>query len=338
MRASALIVVATWAILLTGVAEAQASKLGSRVLQAGATGDDVTELQRDLAAVGFDPGTADGDFGGKTERAVRSFQASAKLTVDGIVGPATVQALEAKLAALASAPSPAPSQPAPVSQQQQQQQTGASTTTCSGIDVSSWEGAIDWDAVQRAGIQFAFARASDGASYEDSQFQTYWDALKAHGIVRGAYQYFRASQDPVAQADLLAQKIGTLLPGDLPPVLDCETLDGQDAGTFVTNMRAWIDRIQAKTGLKPLIYATRSFWHDELGEPTVPNCGLWVANWGVSEPKIPDQWSDWLFWQTTDKGTVAGIGGSNCDLDVFHGSLADLVSWANGQVPTPSNP
>jgi len=155
--------------------------------------------------------------------------------------------------------------------------------------------------------------------------------MKAHGIVRGVYQYFRASQDPIAQADLLIEKVGTFQPGDLPPFIDCETLDGQDAATFIANMKIWLDRVKTRTGITPLIYATRSFWHDDLGDPTVTNDGLWVANWNVSAPRIPDEWSNWVFWQNSATGTVAGIGSGNCDLDLFNGSATDLVNWANAR-------
>ena len=88
------------------------------------------------------------------------------------------------------------------------------TTVCSGadvvhgMDVSSYETSIDWPTAKAAGIEFAFIRASDGLQYRDPKFATYWAGARAAGVMRGAYQFFRPTQDPIAQADLLLAAIG----------------------------------------------------------------------------------------------------------------------------------
>ena len=75
--------------------------------------------------------------------------------------------------------------------------------TTYGIDVSYYQGNIDWAAVAGAGVEFAIIRVSDGIGFHDPKFAQNWAGAKANGIIRGAYQFFRSDDDPIAQADLL---------------------------------------------------------------------------------------------------------------------------------------
>jgi lysozyme len=201
--------------------------------------------------------------------------------------------------------------------------------TVKGIDISVHNGHIDWAKVKASGRGFAVARVSDGMHYPDSEFANNWAGIKAQGMVRGVYQYFRPSQDPVAQADLLISKIGTLGPGDLAPVIDVETADGVSGSTVVKNVRAWIDRVKSKTGMDPIIYCASGFWN------TLPNTAqfaantLWVANYGATCPSMPSTWKHWSIWQYSESGSVSGVSGG-IDLDVFNGTLTDLQALATG--------
>jgi lysozyme len=205
-----------------------------------------------------------------------------------------------------------------------------------GIDVSEFQGSINWTAVKNAGIQFAFIRVSDG-TYQDPNFASNWAGAKAAGILRGAYQFFRASDDPIAIADQFLAKMGTLGNGDLPPVLDVEVTDGQSAATIRANMEAWLAHVEQKSGRTPFIYVSPGFWPN-LGSPNESHYRLWVANWGVSCPSLPaGGWSTWQMWQKADNGSVSGISGA-VDTDEFNGSLAQLqviaggAPWAAGYV------
>jgi len=91
-----------------------------------------------------------------------------------------------------------------------------------GIDVSKWQGEIDWDAVAGAGIRFAIIRTTHGLGTLDEWYDFNWSEARRVGVLRGTYQYFAPASDPVAQADLLLDRMGPLEEGDLPPVLDVE--------------------------------------------------------------------------------------------------------------------
>jgi lysozyme len=196
-----------------------------------------------------------------------------------------------------------------------------------GIDVSHWQGTIDWDRVAGDGVKFAIIRVSDGTGTMDSQFHRNWDEARRVGVLRGVYQFFRPSQDPIAQADLLLREMGALEADDLPPVIDVEADGGRTPAQIRDAIRAWIDRVEGATGRKVLIYTARYFWESKVGNTDAfADNPLWVANWGVSCPDLPGAWADWAFWQTSDSGRVAGISG-NVDLDVFDGTLEELRTF-----------
>lgn len=212
----------------------------------------------------------------------------------------------------------------------------AGASTVSGVDVSTYQGVVDWAAVKASGRAFAIARVSDGTRTLDNQFARNWRGIKAAGLVRGVYQYFRPGQDAVAQADLVITQVnaaGGFDAADLPVVLDLETADGQSTATVRARAQAWLDRIEARTGSKPIVY-TAAFMTATIGNGFV-SYPLWVANYGVACPSMPSNWTEWRFWQSGSTGRVPGISG-NVDVDVFNGTLAQLRAFA-GVVPPPAD-
>ncbi len=202
-----------------------------------------------------------------------------------------------------------------------------------GVDVSEFQGTIDWPRVKAAGIAFAFVRVSDGVQHRDPTFAQNWAGTKANGIVRGVYQFFRASEDPIAQADLLASSV-PLEPGDLV-ACDIELTDGMSAPTIVAHLSTWCDEIKKKTGRSPLIYTMQGFWNP-LGA-NFSGFDLWVANWDASSPALPAGWSSWKFWQYSDHGSVPGIN-ERVDLDVWFGSPAELAAYSPQSGTSPQAP
>jgi lysozyme len=199
-----------------------------------------------------------------------------------------------------------------------------------GVDVSEYQGRIDWAKVRASGqVDFAIIRVSDGTQHPDPQFQANWSGARANGIVRGVYQFFRPQQDGATQADFLLSRV-QFQPGDLPPFLDVEVTDGVSHATMAARIDAWIARVKSRTGMTPLIYTSPGQW-PSYHVPVPAGVGLWVANWGVSSPRIPVGWSDWTFWQTSNKSSVPGIHGA--DSDVFHGTVAELRDFAATQGP-----
>ncbi len=200
-------------------------------------------------------------------------------------------------------------------------------TVVEGIDVSVYQGNIDWAAVKGSGIGFAITRIGDGL-LKDSKFDQNWPAIKAAGLIRGAYQFFEPDDDPVAQADIVIQKVGVLGPGDLPCVIDVEATGGQSAATIAANIHIWSDKVKAGTGKTPFIYTGKYFWQDNVGSNAdFVDIPLWLAAYVSPCPNTPAPWTTWAMWQYSSTGKVPGISG-NVDLDQFNGTLEDLKAFA----------
>ena len=212
----------------------------------------------------------------------------------------------------------------------------ADGSTTFGIDVSKWQGTINWASVKAAGVKFAIIRVSDGTGYLDGKFAANWAGAKAQGILRGAYQFFRSNQDPTAQANVLLDALATHGAGELPAVIDVETTDGQSAATIASRVGTWLTRVTQQTGKKPIIYTGGYFWESNVQTSAYAGYPLWIAHWTSGCPSIPSVWSDWKFHQYSATGSVSGISG-DVDLNKFNGSLAQLQAFA-GVTVTPAAP
>jgi len=200
-----------------------------------------------------------------------------------------------------------------------------------GIDVSHWQGDIDWAKVKGAGIKYAFIRVSDGIGTPDTKFDRNWTKAKDNGIPRGIYQFFRPGRDAVAQADIVIEALDRLGMGELPPVIDVEYQ--KDANGVVMTPAAiaaqvgkWIDRVEGVLGVRPIIYTGRYFWNDYVKTTAYNTYPLWIAHYTTAAcPNLPAAWSDWTFWQYTSSGTVNGISGG-VDTNRFKGTMQDLLT------------
>jgi lysozyme len=209
--------------------------------------------------------------------------------------------------------------------------------TVKGIDVSIYQGSINWTSVKNDGVVYAFVRVSDGLNSIDSKFDANWSGSRNAGIYHGAYQFFRPSQDAVAQADLLLSKIGnTIAADDLPPVIDVEATDGLSASTVAAGVHTWVEHVTAALGRRPIIYTGKYFWQDNVGNPDETASPLWHAQYtSAACPNIADAWPNWAIWQYSSTGSVAGISG-NVDMDRWNGDLASLQAFLGP--PTPPAP
>ena len=196
--------------------------------------------------------------------------------------------------------------------------TFASGGVQQGIDVSPYQGTINWSAVAGSGVAFTYIKAWEGSCcYDDSGFfQTNWNAAVAAGVRPGAYLYFHPADDPNAQATHLIQQLQSVNfhQGDMPPAIDVEVTDGQSPQSVAASLRSLIDDIQAATGQLPAIYTAPSWWDGNVQSSDFTADPLWVANWCGScpQPSLPaNDWGGHGFaaWQYADNLTVPGISG-----------------------------
>lgn len=194
-----------------------------------------------------------------------------------------------------------------------------------GADVSHYSGAVDWDRVAEGGLDFVFLKASEGIDAPDPAFAAHWAEAKRVGIRRGAYHYFIAEDDGRQQAELFLSQL-RLEPGDLPPVVDVESLSSGTVEQLRSNLARFVSWVWAETGLSPVIYTGPNFWREHLGGGYA-NHPLWIAETGVAEPTVPHDWRGWHFWQYSENGSVEGVE-KDVDLSWFVGDRAALEALA----------
>lgn len=202
--------------------------------------------------------------------------------------------------------------------------TAASPAETRGLDVSHFQGTIDWSQVAQAGYAFAFIKATEGISFVDPKFATNWAGAKAAGLLRGAYHFFEGNADAQQQAENFLNTV-VLEPGDLPPVLDVESSSASaqvPTATIIEGVTAWLQAVQQATSRTPILYTDNSYWKS-LATDQFSAYPLWIAEYGVASPAVPSGWTSWAFWQLSQSGEVPGIATAT-DLDLFQGSLEDL--------------
>ena len=196
--------------------------------------------------------------------------------------------------------------------------------TIHGIDVSYYQGKIDWEQVKdmhedSVHISFAFIKATEGLIQVDPYFQRNWREGPKAGIICGAYHYFRPEMNGKWQARFFLQNVRPEK-GDLPMAVDVEELDGIAPEKMRMELTSYLKYITAKTRTKPIIYSGIKFYQDYLAG-YFDGYALWLAHY--YEPDLDvDKATPWRFWQHNDKAKVNGIN-HTVDFDVFKGdSLA----------------
>lgn len=214
-----------------------------------------------------------------------------------------------------------------------------------GVDVSAYQTSIDWQKLRNQNIRFAFIKSTEGTHYINEFFDTQWAGAKSAGILRGSYHYLRAAVDGAQQADFFLSKVN-VQDGDLPPVLDLEEGYNEDASNFqwVDNTQKWLERIESKTGRKPIVYSRAFFLKDHLNAPLwARDYPTWMAqyfdnNSDSGQPMQPAGWGDWIFWQYSQLLTLDGNydwAGNvvPIDRDVYRYSLEELYKLAKAGSP-----
>ncbi|WP_151087170.1 glycoside hydrolase family 25 protein [Hymenobacter baengnokdamensis] len=188
-----------------------------------------------------------------------------------------------------------------------------------GIDVSAYQGHIDWPRVAQQQVRFAFIKATEGATLRDARFARNWREARAAGILSGAYHYFQPNRDGGEQADLFIDTV-PLRPGDLPPVLDVEAPRFHDVAELRSEIRQWLEAVEAHYKVKPILYSNYAFYRRYLAGH-FDDYPLWLAHYEVERPALPSE--RWIIWQHSDEAYVPGIRGT-VDFNVFQGSYAAL--------------
>ena len=192
-----------------------------------------------------------------------------------------------------------------------------------GIDVSEFQGEVDWDEIEileeKYPVQFVFIRATAGNDRVDKRFKENWNGAKENKIMRGAYHYYRPNENSIEQANLFIKTV-KLQKGDLPPVLDIERLPkNQSLDSLKKGLKRWLTKVESHYQVRPIIYTGERYYSDFLKEEFSEYL-FWIANYNFYREKIED---DWLFWQFTEKASLPGIK-HRVDVNIYNGDLEQL--------------
>lgn len=215
----------------------------------------------------------------------------------------------------------------------------AQPTTLPGVDVSHHNGDIDWATVQADGVRFVIAKATEDTTFLDDHYATNKQQVEALGMAFGAYHFARpdkSSGDALAEADWFVAN-AQLTGKNMLPVLDLEDAGGLGTRKLKQWAKAWLAEVQAKLGVKAVIYTNTPFWKLHLGNTTwFADNGyrLWIAHWTANpQPSLPAaNWGgrSWTLWQYTNAGTVDGINGK-VDQDRYNGTVLAPLKIKNNR-------
>jgi len=205
-----------------------------------------------------------------------------------------------------------------------------------GVDVSHWQLEIDWNEVKRAGVKFAFIKATEFPDkkttlYIDDLLYRNLEGVSAAGIHWSAYHFFRTHIDPVIQAQVFVETVGEFT--SLPPVLDLEAA-GCKGEKLNLKVQVFLTEVERLTGRKPIIYTSGGFWRSYMMYEKRVHADwaraypLWMAQYTTLWPTPLYPWAGWDFWQYSDKGTLPGFK-THMDLNWFNGSEEEMLARFN---------
>lgn len=204
-----------------------------------------------------------------------------------------------------------------------------------GVDVSRWQGEIDWPTLRRQGANFAYIKATEGGDHLDPTFHENWRKAAEAGIVRGAYHFFYWCRPAADQAEWFIRNVPKEK-GALPPVIDvewnshsrsCRTRPPKHV--VLKKMQVFMDKLEAHYGQQPVIYVTPDFYEDNL-QGQFRNHSFWLRAVAEHPSKVyPGR--DFAFWQYSGTGLASGVD-NHIDLNVFNGSRQGWHDWVEKRV------
>ena len=192
-----------------------------------------------------------------------------------------------------------------------------------GVDVSSYQGDIDWDVLAAQGIEFAYIKATEGSKTVDRCFEANWKGASDTSLRIGAYHFFSFESSGENQAKLFCNTVKAV-PNMLPPVIDVEFYgrfgsgDDIDVDAVKKELRSMIDILTKHYGVKPIIYVS-SETYELIVKDDFADCGIWYRS--VYGPVPSDV--RWTIWQYSNRYVLKGYNGSEryIDMNVLAGEI-----------------
>ena len=222
------------------------------------------------------------------------------------------------------------------------------------IDVSHWQGKMDWAKTANTDAKGVIIRAGSinyvtGVPYADYRLEQNAEGAEEHMDIMGFYWFWRANQDPIVQAQYFSNLI-KYKKQNLPPVADVEASNGIGPYLLTDLLKQFLDEVERQLNVRPMIYTRASIWNIATTKPTwALRYDLWCARY----KNLTSPWSDgkfkcypwandednWRLWQYSadgnNLGAAYGASSDDIDLDYFNGTEAELRQWAGLDTPQP---
>ncbi len=199
-----------------------------------------------------------------------------------------------------------------------------------GVDVSAYQGNVDWRNLYQQGVKFAFVKATEGDYFVDDYFEQNWNDLDKTKIIHGAYHFMNYDSSGIDQAELFIETVPRR-DDSLPPVVDVEFYgmyneNPPDINDLHYELSNLLVMLEDHYGKEPIIYTTRWIYSTYISE--YYDNPIWIAS-----PDTVDTLSDdkqWDFLQYTFWGELEGYDGiDHIDLNIYKGSLEELEEFAS---------
>ena len=195
-----------------------------------------------------------------------------------------------------------------------------------GIDISEFQGEIDFEEVRRSGIEAVYIRVGAG-EYTDEYFAENYERAKAAGLKIGFYHYVTARS--VDEGRRQARFFASLAAGrepDMRLAMDFEYFGSLSVSQINAISEAYLDELTALTKREAVIYSDLSNARNIFSRALAEKYPLWAAQYGADEPSANGKWREWVGFQYTDEGRVGGIYG-NVDRNIFTEGIFLSDSW-----------
>ena len=193
-----------------------------------------------------------------------------------------------------------------------------------GIDVSKFQGDIDWSKVADSGVKFAWIKATEGGDRADARFQANWTGAKQAGIPHGAYHFVYWCRPPMEEMAFFEQN-APVEDDALPPVLDVEATPTSPTchrhltqEGAIADMQVMLNEMERHYGKRPIIYTTVDFYEAILSDGAFMDYPIWVRSTKY-HPAVRYGSRAWRLWQYQSDALVPGIG-TKVDRDAFYGT------------------
>lgn len=193
-----------------------------------------------------------------------------------------------------------------------------------GIDVSEWQGRINFAEVASSGIEVVYIRASEGTGYIDPYFRENYENAKANGLKTGFYHYVtaRSTEEAREEANFFVSNIKGTEP-DCKLAMDFEVFGDLNKQEINEISEVFLETVEDLSGKECVIYSDAYNARETFSEELAEKYDIWVADYFVEEPANNGKWSSWVGFQYSDRGRINGISG-NVDKDYFtNGILLD---------------